>query len=205
MLTHAHLGHYTGLLQLGPEAWSAPRVPVRAMPAMAAFLRQHAPWCALESEGNIVIEPLQADAPTALTERVSVTPWLVPHRGPWSETVALCVRGPSRSAVYLPDIDRWEEWDRGVENVLEGIDRLWCDGTFFSADEVSWRDRSQISHPLVTDSLERFGRLPLALREKVVFIHINHTNPLLDERSLACRQVLDLGMGVAREGDTFVL
>lgn len=205
VLTHAHMGHYTGLLQLGPEAWGADHIPVYAMPAMAAFLRSHAPWCALETDGNLELRLMQRDCPLPLTKRVSITPWLVPHRGPWSETIAVFIRGPNKSAMYLPDIDRWEDWDRDPADLLEQVDRLWCDGTFFSADEVAWRDRTLISHPLVQESLDRFRALPEHLRQKIVFIHLNHTNPLLDSHSTASRQVVDLGMSVAREGEVFLL
>ena len=38
LLTHAHMGHYTGLIQLGREAWNTQRMPVYAPPRMAAFL-----------------------------------------------------------------------------------------------------------------------------------------------------------------------
>jgi pyrroloquinoline quinone biosynthesis protein B len=205
VLTHAHLGHYTGLLQLGPEAWGARGIPVHAMPAMTAFLREHAPWCALETGGHIVMQPLQADVRVPLTEKVAIVPWLVPHRGPWSETIGVVVEGPRRKALYLPDLDRWEDWERDPVQVVRELDRIWCDGTFFSAEEVGWRDRSQILHPLVQDSLQRLSVLPEDQRHKVCFIHLNHTNPLLDERSAAYRQVTELGFQIAREGDVFEL
>lgn len=41
-LTHAHIGHYTGLMQLGHEAMGARNVPVYAMPRMKAYLETNA-------------------------------------------------------------------------------------------------------------------------------------------------------------------
>jgi len=46
-LTHAHIGHYTGLMYLGKEATDAKQVPVFAMPRMKTFLEQNGPWSQL--------------------------------------------------------------------------------------------------------------------------------------------------------------
>ena len=43
-LTHAHMGHYAGLLHFGKEAASTRAVPVHAMPRMMAFLARNGPW-----------------------------------------------------------------------------------------------------------------------------------------------------------------
>ena len=43
-LTHAHIGHYTGLMFLGHEAMGASSVPVYAMPRMSEFLKTNGPW-----------------------------------------------------------------------------------------------------------------------------------------------------------------
>jgi pyrroloquinoline quinone biosynthesis protein B len=199
------MGHYTGLLHLGVEAWSPRGVPVLAMPGMAAFLRANAPWSALEADGNVRIVELAADVPVPLGDGVDATPWLVPHRGPWSETVAFRVRGPAASALYVPDIDRWDDWERDPGDVLAQVDHAFVDGTFFDPGEVPWRDPSAIRHPLVVDTLARLGRLPAAERAKVAFVHLNHTNPLLDPASEASRRVADLGFRVARDGETVPL
>ncbi|MFM7810142.1 MAG: esterase-like activity of phytase family protein, partial [Planctomycetota bacterium] len=52
-LTHAHIGHYTGLMFLGHESMGAKGVPVWAMPRMGAFLRANGPWDQLVRLGNI--------------------------------------------------------------------------------------------------------------------------------------------------------
>ena len=43
-LTHAHAGHYVGLIHLGREAWGTHGLPVHASARMATFLRENAPW-----------------------------------------------------------------------------------------------------------------------------------------------------------------
>ncbi|MEX0275711.1 MAG: MBL fold metallo-hydrolase, partial [Flavobacteriaceae bacterium] len=52
-LTHAHIGHYTGLMYLGKEAVNAQKVPVHAMPKMASFLKENGPWGQLVKNKNI--------------------------------------------------------------------------------------------------------------------------------------------------------
>src|SRR5262249_40252317 len=47
LLTHAHMGHYLGLLYLGREALGARAVLVHATPRMARFLRENGPWSQL--------------------------------------------------------------------------------------------------------------------------------------------------------------
>lgn len=59
-LTHAHLGHYTGLMYLGRAAMNAERVPVYCSRQMAEFLQQNGPWSLLLKLNNIeinIVEP----------------------------------------------------------------------------------------------------------------------------------------------------
>ena len=57
-LTHAHIGHYTGLMYLGRESMNTAGVKVFAMPRMKQMLEANAPWSQLVSLKNIVIQPL---------------------------------------------------------------------------------------------------------------------------------------------------
>ncbi len=205
LLTHAHMGHYTGLLHLGPEAWAPRDVPVYVMPGMRAFLLENAPWSALMGEGHVRLVELREDEPVALSERVSVTPWLVPHRGPWTETVAYELRGPSRAVLFVPDIDRWEDWTRDIGDVLRAVDVAYVDASFFDLGELGRRDRSEILHPLVRETMDRLQHEPDHVRARLRFLHINHTNPLLDPASVAWREVHERGYRVAVEGEEIVL
>ena len=204
LLTHAHVGHYAGLIHLGREALGARGVPVLAMPRMAAFLRGNGPWELLVRLGNVELRPLAAGVTTPLNERLAVTPLLVPHRDEYSETVAFRVEGPQRSLLWLPDIDKWERWDESgsrLEEVLRGVDVAYLDGTFFADGEVPGRPMAEIPHPFVRETLARLRPLPAAERAKVRFVHLNRTNPLVRGDRAAAAEVAGAGMAVAVEGE----
>ncbi|MEE2989064.1 MAG: MBL fold metallo-hydrolase [Planctomycetota bacterium] len=205
LLTHAHIGHYSGLVHLGREVMGTRNVPVFAMPRMAEFLRSQGPWSQLVSLGNIQLRPLEAEKPIALNERITVTPILVPHRDEFSETVGFQVQGPRRQVLFIPDIDKWERWDRQIEKIVVQSDRAYLDGTFFTTDELPGREISEIPHPFIIESIRRFAVLPDQQREKIRFIHLNHTNPALERGSAARKQVNRAGMAVARQGEKFPL
>jgi pyrroloquinoline quinone biosynthesis protein B len=204
-LTHAHIGHYAGLIHLGREVMGARGVPVHAMPRMRAFLAQNGPWDQLVRLGNIALVPLAADSATTLSPRVKVTPFRVPHRDEYSETVGFVIEGPARRVAFLPDIDRWERWERPIEELIRSVDAAYLDATFYDGSELPGRDAREIPLPLVSVSLVRFARLPAAERARVRFIHLNHTNPALVPGSEAARRVRAAGCAVAREGETLAL
>ncbi len=205
LLTHAHMGHYTGLVHLGHEAMGARAVPVYAMPRMEAFLEKNGPWDQLVRFGNVALRPMAADEPVRLNPRITVTPFLVPHRDEYSETVGFRIDGPNRSALYIPDIDKWERWDRSVEEAITGVDRAYLDGTFYDANELPGRDLTKILHPFISESLVRFRPLPGPQRSKVRFIHLNHTNPALRAGTPARRAIEEAGFHVAQERERFGL
>ena len=204
-LTHAHIGHYTGLMYFGKEAMGADRVPVYAMPQMMRFLRSNGPWSQLVSEENIALRELEADRAEALTPDFSVVPFRVPHRDEYSETVGYRLQGPRRTALFIPDIDKWERWDRDIVEEIRKVDIAFLDATFHSDHELPGRDMSQIPHPFVVETMARFAELPAAERAKIVFIHLNHTNPLLDPGSEETAEVERAGFRVAQTGDVFRL
>lgn len=180
LLTHAHIGHYLGLAQLGREVMGTHEVPVYAMPRMQKFLENNGPWDQLVKLRNIRIEPLEEGREVRLNERISVTPILVPHRDEYSETVGFIVKGPSRSILWLPDIDKWERWQTPVESVVDRVDLAYVDGTFYSASELPGRDLSEIPHPLMTETMTRLR----TRASKVRFIHLNQSNPALRKPSM---------------------
>jgi len=201
MLTHAHMGHYTGLLHLGREAIGADAVPVYAMPQMRTFLSTHGPWELLLRAGHVRLVELEDRVPVALNERLQIVPFVVPHRHEYTETVGYSVRGAHHAVAYLPDIDKWERWSEPVERLLETHDVCYLDGTFFSDGEIPGRNMADIPHPFIEESLTRFASLAPELKSRVRFIHLNHTNPALDPRSEAAQVVRDAGLGLAEEGE----
>ena len=205
LLTHAHIGHYTGLVHLGREVMGADAVPLWVMPRMAGFLRDNGPWSQLVRADNVRLVELTEDTPVQLNARLRVTPLRVPHRDEYSETVGYRVEGPGGSLLWLPDIDKWERWPRGVEAVIASVDVAFVDGTFFDGDELPGRDMAEIPHPFIQESLARFATLPAAERAKVRFIHLNHSNPALQSQSEARAAVEAAGLGVAEQGERVLL
>jgi len=203
LLTHGHMGHYTGLLHLGMEAMSAPDVPVYAMPRMAGLLTGSEPWAFLTRKDNIEVKLISADAPIALSDRVSATPFVVPHRDELSETVGWRIAGPEHSVAWIPDIDKWSKWDTPVEELIDSVDVAFLDATFYANGEIA-RDMAEIGHPFVVETLERLKDRPELLK-KVRLVHLNHTNPLLDPTSQARKDVAKQGLLVADEGEVHPL
>lgn len=204
-LTHAHIGHYSGLQFLGKESAAAHRIPIYVMPKMAEFLSHNGPWDALVNNQNIVLNQMVAGQPTAVSAALSVTPLLVPHRDEYSETVGYYIKGPEKSALFIPDIDKWNLWEESIEDWVKKVDYAFLDATFFSGDELGGRDMSQIPHPSVEESMELFENLTADDKKKVIFIHFNHTNALLDSNSEAFKEVQSMGFNVAQALQVFPL
>jgi len=200
LLTHAHIGHYTGLMFLGREVSGAKDVGVYAMPRMQEVLSDGAPWDQLISLGNIRLESLAAGQPTKLSERVEITPLSVPHRDEYSETVGFVIRGPERSLVFIPDIDKWELWSMEITGVIRANDYAFLDATFYGDGELPGRAMSEIPHPFIVESMETFSILTPEERARVHFIHLNHSNPVLKEESDARKSVEDAGYNIAKRG-----
>ena len=202
-LTHAHIGHYAGLMFLGRESMGTNRIPVNAMPRMRSYLEDNGPWSLLVDLDNIELRNLANGKPVRLSDRLTVTPIQVPHRGEFSETVGFEIRGPKSAALYLPDIDSWRELDEAgvrIEDMIKRVDTAFIDATFYDGNELPGRDLSKIPHPFITTSLKRFGELPLSERNKIRFIHLNHSNPAQYKNSAAWRTIESAGMHVAERG-----
>lgn len=174
-LTHAHVGHYAGLLHLGREAANTQGLPLYASARMTGFLRKHAPWSQLVALGNVDLRILAPDQEIQLSPGLWLTPLAIPHRDEYSDTMAFVVRGPQRRLFYCPDIDGWDHWSHDLNQVLGRMGVALLDGTFYSADELPRRDLAQIPHPLATDTAGRLAGTDC----EVHLIHLNHSNPLL--------------------------
>ncbi len=197
VLTHAHIGHYTGLIHLGREAWNVQGLPVYASPRMANFLRENGPWSQLVALGNIRLRLLTPAREVQLNPNLRLTPALVPHRDELSDTLAFLVRGPARQLFYCPDIDTWDRWEHDLRRFVAEMDVALLDGTFFRADEFAGRDLSQIPHPLVTDTAEQLVGVDCDVR----LVHLNHSNPLHragPERDWLAAQGIGVGVFGAR-------
>ncbi len=207
-LTHAHIGHYAGLMMLGHEAAGADHLVVYAMPRMADFLAKNGPWSQLVRYENIRLAVMADQEAEAIGDGVTVTPFTVPHRQEFSEVVGFTIKGPNASALFVPDIDSWEDWDKAggsIEEAIGNVDYAFIDATFFANGEIDGRDMSGFPHPFVAHSMARFENLPAAEKSKVRFIHMNHTNPLLTPASPEQRIVKKAGFAIAHEGEEYCL
>ena len=204
-LTHAHIGHYAGLMFLGKEALNASKIPVFAMPRMKSYLEENGPWSQLFKLENIVLHPIIEQNLVEITPNLKIIPFKVPHRDEFSETVGYKIIGPHKTVLFIPDIDKWSKWTSNITEVLSGVDMAFIDGTFFSGVELNNRDMSTIPHPSVQETMKICETLPASEKNKVYFIHFNHTNPLLNSKSLEYKEVINKGFHIAKFGEVIVL
>ena len=198
-LTHAHMGHYTGLMHLGREVMGAKEVPVFAMPKMKSYLENNGPWSQLVNLKNISLKEIKHDSVQVLNQRISVSPILVPHRDEYSETIGYLISIKSKKVLFIPDIDKWNKWDSDIVSFVKQVDVALLDATFYKDGEIKGRAMSEIPHPFVEESMELFKDLSDAEKSKVYFIHFNHTNPLLINGSEAEKTVLENGFNIAKQ------
>ena len=204
-LTHAHIGHYTGLMYLGKEAMNADSTPVFVMPKMKSFLKGNGPWSQLVINKNISLKGINDAFNIQLTPTLTVSPFIVPHRDEFSETVGYIITGPNKSALFIPDIDKWEKWDKDIIEVIAKVDYAFIDGTFYDEKELDNRDMSEIPHPFIVESMAKFKDLPITEKNKIYFIHFNHTNPLINPNSKETKTVIGNGFNIAKIDSKFPL
>ena len=203
-ITHAHMGHYAGLLYFGKEALGKKDIPVYAMPKMKEFLSNNGPWSQLVTKENILFLDLQKDSIVPLSNALKVTPFLVPHRDEFSETVGYKIEGKNKSALFIPDINKWSLWEKNIVEEVKKVDYAFLDATFFKEGEIN-RPMSEVPHPFIEETIYLFKNESLTTKNKVIFIHFNHTNPALQPNSKERNELTLLGYKFATEGKRFEL
>ena len=198
-ITHAHIGHYAGLMYFGREALGSRDLKVNVLPKMANFLKTNGPWSQLVEINNINIQEINFDQKVNYLSNISITPIKVPHRDEYSETAAYQIKGKNKKALFIPDIDKWEKWDKNLIELVQEFDYLLLDATFYDSKEIN-RDISEIPHPLVSETISLLDNLTTEDKSKVYFIHMNHTNIMLDPKSELSEYVLSKGFNIARLG-----
>ena len=204
-ITHAHSGHYTGLLELGREVINTTNLPVYVMPRMKSFLEINDPWKQLIEQGNIRLIEMDDRVEIPLNDKISVSPFLVPHRSEISETVGFKIKGKNSSIIYIPDIDSWDDWEIDISKLVEDNEILLIDGTFYHEEELKGREIKEIPHPLIKDSMGILEGLDFSNRSKVYFTHLNHTNNALRDHTYEYKNIIDNGFKIAAEGLNFQL
>ena len=204
-LTHAHMGHYTGLLHLGREVMGKKNIPVYVMSRMKRFLETNGPWNQLVTLKNINLKLIENNKNIKIGEQLFIEPFLVPHRDEYSETVGYRIIGKEKSLAFIPDIDKWEKWHGSIFQLVLNTDILLLDGTFYSQNEIPHRNMAEIPHPFIIESMETLSELNSENRSKVHFIHFNHSNPAIKDNSPAYHTIKSKRFNLAREGDRFNL
>jgi pyrroloquinoline quinone biosynthesis protein B len=201
-ITHAHIGHYTGLMELGKEVMGANDVKVYVLPKMKTFLENNGPWSQLVKLHNINIVPLQADNAVFLSQIITVTAFTVPHRDEYSETAGFKIFTTHKKYLFIPDINKWEKWDRGIVKEAGAVDVAFVDATFYDSTELPGRNMREVPHPLVTETMHLFENTDKETKAKIHFIHFNHTNPLLWDKQKQ-DEVRKAGFGIAEHGGRY--
>ena len=175
------------------------------MPKMKKILETNAPWKQLIKLENIILKVLKNDKEVKLNTQLFIEPFLVPHRDEYSETVGYKIMGVHNSVTFIPDIDKWEKWDQDISKVIQHTDFALIDGTFYSQGEIPHRDISEIPHPFITETMEHLYLLKANHKNKVYFIHLNHSNPAIKEDNATSNIIKSKGFNIAREGFVFSL
>jgi len=203
-LTHAHIGHYSGLMYFGREALGKKNIKVYTMPKMRTYLTNNGPWSQLVSLQNISLQNLQHDSSVVVNKKLKVTPFMVPHRDEFSETVGYKIESSKKSALFIPDIDKWSRWEQSIIEEVKKVDYAFLDATFMDQKEVK-RAMTEVPHPFIEETISLFKNESLDTKNKIIFIHFNHTNPTLQEESKERKKIEQLGFQFAKEGDCYEL
>lgn len=190
-VSHAHLGHLTGLLYLGTEAFNADRVPVYCSEKVDRFLHENPPYRLLMDRDNVETNVF-ADGEVVDVMGIEVTPFEVVNKGyvP-TDTHAFTIQSDRTTLFYVTDVDRWAE---ETLDAIRAADIAIIDGCFWSAEEV---ERYQhVPHPPMEDSIADLA----GFDTDIYFTHMNHTNPVLDPDSPEREMVEENGFRVVDDG-----
>ncbi|WP_025144635.1 MBL fold metallo-hydrolase [Pedobacter jeongneungensis] len=200
-ITHAHIGHYTGLMEFGREVMSTSGLKVYVLPKLRSFLEQNGPWSQLVKLNNINLITLSANQPVDILNN-KITAFTVPHRDEFSETAGFKIETPTKKYLFIPDIDKWSKWNKNIIDEVKNVDITMLDATFYSNTELGNRPIAEVPHPLVTETEELFSKEDRNIKNKIFLIHFNHTNPLLWDPTTQ-KQVLKNGFNFAKQGQIF--
>lgn len=190
-LSHAHLGHVTGLLYFGKEAANTEEVPVHCSGTVAEFLAETSPYRLLIDRNNIDVREFSAGKAQNVMG-ITVTPVNVENKGyvP-TDTYGFVIRTQDTTLFYVSDMDEWTE--DAVARVRDA-DIAIIDGCFWSREEIERYEN--VPHPPIRESMERLEDIDT----DIYFTHMNHTNPVLDPESDERQQVEENGFTVAEDG-----
>ena len=203
-LTHAHTGHYSGLLHLGLEGLNIKNVPIYVMPKMKDFLIKNSMFSQLV-DNSIILKEIKNNLTINLNDEISIIAFNVPHRNELSETVGYKIKSCEKSIVYIPDIDYWDKGGVDLSQLVKQNDILLLDGTFYSKDEITHRNINKIPHPSILDTISLTKALSRQEKKKIFFTHLNHTNKAINDKTEKWKSVVSSGYNILNDKQIFNL
>ena len=191
-------------MYFGSEALGAHKVPVYVMPKMKQFLESNSPWNQLIDLDNVQLREIFKNKKITISKNLIIVPFTVPHRDEFSETVGYKIIGPNKSALFIPDINKWSLWDKDIVAEVKDVDYAFLDATFFKDGEVN-RPMDEIPHPFIVETINLFKNESTQVKNKIHFIHFNHTNISLQYENPVIDSIGKLGYNFARFGDQLSL
>lgn len=132
-----------------------------------------------------------------------VDPQRAAQLSPRDASFGIIIQGATGTRLaYMPAVSMV---DGDLLQRLESTDVLFFDGTFWSDDELNGiEDKAptarEMGHMPVSSAQGSLHALSGLRRPRKIFIHINNTNPILDESSPEYRQVMEAGWEIAEDG-----
>lgn len=84
-------------------------------------------------------------------------------------------------------------------DIIRSVDYAFLDATFFSANELPNRKIDEIPHPTVLQTMEKFQ----GHENKIILIHLNHSNPLFNPQSEERKQCNQIGIHIGIQGGVY--
>ena len=206
-ITHAHLGHIDGLGQFGTESMNTEKVILHCSEKLSENIENTPSLKLLLENKNVII----GEWGMIKNGNLKITPIEIPHRDELTDNHALLIEGREEKLLFMPDHDSWNETLKSVKfgTIKEWlksweIDIALIDGTFWNDKEIKRRSQKDVKHPPIEETLERIG-----VSEKgdprIVFVHLNHTNPVFNRETKEYKKVIEMGWEVGTEGMEFYL
>jgi pyrroloquinoline quinone biosynthesis protein B len=127
-----------------------------------------------------------------------------------SSVVELKIGQPGKRLAYMPAVP---QIDDALLKEFEAADVLLFDGTFWSDDELiriqgtgrNVQTARQMGHVPVSSAEGSLSKLAGLRRPRKIYVHINNTNPMLNEAGPEYAQVREAGWEIAEDGWQFDL
>jgi pyrroloquinoline quinone biosynthesis protein B len=130
-----------------------------------------------------------------------------PHRGNETQghNVALTIMcsKSGKTAFYAPGLET--STVQGVDQVLDESDLIMADGSFWSEEELitsgcGKKTASEMGHLAIGGHTGMMEYLSRYKKSRKILVHINNTNPILDEHSQERKYLLNRGIEVGLDG-----